>query len=734
MPPFSSLLRRPLCRPAIRSALPVIAVRCLFALLGILVAVRLPAQSPVPDRRVLQDFNYRGVSLGDGPLKRQFDEVREFYLHIPNDNLLKGFRRRAGRFAPGTEMGGWYSDDVFHIFGQILSGLARMYAATGDMACKAKADALLAGWQQCLEPDGYFYYSRKPNAPHYIYDKMVGGLVDMAVYTGSRDALLDLKRITRWAMTHLDRSNVYAFNAGEGSTEWYTLSENLYRAYLATGDATYRDFAKVWEYAGYWGIYARGGDIFAPRPDGGKTDGYHAYSHVNTLGGAGAAYLVTGKPDYLKTLTGAYDYLQQRECFATGGFGPDELLIPSQALHDHLDDSHASFETQCGTWAVFKMCKYLLELTGDARYGDWIERLAINAIGASIPMMGNGRVFYYSDYNPAGASKVNTDTGWTCCAGTRPMAAADFYDIIYFHTADSLCVNLYTPSSVTWKRGSTAVTLTQSTRFPESSLSLFTVQTSQPARFSLKLRCPGWLAGPMRVRINGSPVQASEAEHWVTIHREWHNGDRVEVDLPMSVRQVRFQPSLPTPTALMEGPVVLALQTVDGKLTGLPLDRLDSAVQPSPEDPLTFRIPTSPNAVVRPFYAVKEGESYFVAIDPALRNRIGYRSVEYHPAWHDGGRLRYSNEVGATATVTFEGRGIRWIAYRFDDGGIAEIILDGRVIATADLYGPGRGLPFDWHIDSLSPGKHTLSIRVTGRRSEGSKDCYLNVAGFDVVE
>ena len=49
-------------------------------------------------------------------------------------------------------------------------------------------------------------------------------------------------------MKNLERSRKYA----DGSTEWYTLSENLYRAYLVTGDDRYRTFAKVWEYTPYW--------------------------------------------------------------------------------------------------------------------------------------------------------------------------------------------------------------------------------------------------------------------------------------------------------------------------------------------------------------------------------------------------------------------------------------------------------------------------------------------------
>ena len=132
--------------------------------------------------RKLDTFDYRGVTLDGGRLRLQLDEARDYYLRIPNDDLLKGFRQRAKMPAPGKDLGGWYSSDTFHVFGQILSGLARLYAASGDAACKEKVDALVSEWGKCIAADGYFYYSANPNAPHYIYDKMVGGLVDAYLY------------------------------------------------------------------------------------------------------------------------------------------------------------------------------------------------------------------------------------------------------------------------------------------------------------------------------------------------------------------------------------------------------------------------------------------------------------------------------------------------------------------------------------------------------------------------
>ena len=67
-------------------------------------------------------------------------------------------------------------------------------------------------------------------------------------------------------------------------------------------ETRYKGFAAVWEYTEYWDIYGRKGDIFGKRPNGESTGGYHAYSHVNTLSGLGAAYLAKGDRHYLGTL------------------------------------------------------------------------------------------------------------------------------------------------------------------------------------------------------------------------------------------------------------------------------------------------------------------------------------------------------------------------------------------------------------------------------------------------
>ncbi|MBN2581352.1 MAG: glycoside hydrolase family 127 protein [Pirellulales bacterium] len=683
--------------------------------------------------RLVEDFDYRGVTLDGGLMRTQLDEMREYYLRIPNDDLLKGFRKRAGLPAPGNDLGGWYTPDIFNAFGQFVSGLARIHAATGDPTCREKANSLLAEWGKCIAKDGYFFYSAKPNALHYFYDKMVGALVNARLYCGNRDALDDLSRITDWAIKHLERSRRLA----DTSTEWYTLSENLYRAYLVTGDTKYRDFAAVWEYPEYWNRYARKADLGPPPERNGKSFWFHAYSHVNTLGGAGAAYRVKGEARYLEILKNAYDYLQANQVFATGGYGPDEALVPRDVLLAKLHNTKNTFETQCSTWAAFKMVKHLICYTADAKYGDWVERLAINGIGASIPMTAGGQVLYYSNYSPRGGEKRNCNDGWSCCTGTRPQATADYVDLIYFKDGDGLYVNLFAPSTLRWEVGGTQVTVRQLTRFPEAPRTEFLLETERPVEFGLKIRKPQWLSGPMTAQVNGKPADLkTSASDWCGIHRQWKSGDQLTVDLPMRLWDCPLVPGSDYPTAILYGPVVLAARAPDaGFVNKIDLKHLDRSLTPVDGEALTWRLTPDPTVLLRPFYTYKEGEGYYLYLDPAAARYIPHGgAVNYGRHWNVTEPFHFTNVAGATAEVNFEGTGIRWQGLKFDDAGRAEVTIDGKSAGIVDQYGPGRGLPFQWTSGKLKPGKHTLRLILLEEKSKASKDRFINVAGFEILE
>jgi DUF1680 family protein len=397
----------------------------------------------------------------------------------------------------------------------------------------------------------------------------------------------------------------------------------------------FRAFAEEWLYHAYWAQFR---STSSP-PD---AHGVHAYSHVNTFSSAAAAYEATGDPSYLDSIRNAYDYLQRHQRYATGGYGPNErFLALDGSLGKALETRSDTFETSCGSWAGFKLSRYLLRLTGEARYGDWMERLFYNGIGAALPISASGRSFYYSDYRLGGGMKVYNWDRYTCCSGTYIQNLAEYHNLIYFKDAEGLFVNLYVPSEATWNR----VTLRQETRYPDGDTTSLSITTDAPRAFPLRFRVPSWTKG-FSVRVNGKDVSLdARPGAWAALHRTWSSGDRVEIRIPLTLRMEPVDGHHPHRVAVVRGPAVFVLEGAyhdpgfalpmqdedlerwlvpeEGSLprgiwsTGLPDADYPSCLRVAPPDGRSVRLR------FRPFYEIGENYPYFMYFDrDALPRRL----------------------------------------------------------------------------------------------------------------
>jgi uncharacterized protein len=571
------------------------------------------AQGGQPQSRIrIQSFDYQGVRLNKSRWQEQYRSARDVYFSVPDDDILHGFRAAAGLPAPGKPLGGWCRRESSTVFGQWLSGMARMYRATGDNAIRDKAVRLMTGFAETVKPDG------DAGMQHYAFDKLVCGLVDMHHYAGHPDALPLLERITDAAIRTFSRENLPAVpykKYGGSPSEWYTLAENLYRAYELTGNPTFKTFAEVWLYPAYW-------DKFADTATPADAHGVHAYSHVNTFSSAAMAYAVEGDPRYLRIVRNAYDFLQETQCYGTGGYGPRETIMPDDGrLGLALEITSAGFETGCGSWAGFKLSRYLMQFTGEARYGDWIERLFYNGVGGGLPIGAGGRNFYYSDYRLAGGMKSYNWEAYTCCSGTYIQAVADFPNLIYFHDPSGLYVNLYIPSEVTWERPEGEVLLTQETMYPQRDTSTMTLDMRRSAAFALKLRIPGW-ARQASVTVNGVAAEVECAPgSWATIARTWNTGDRVEIRIAQRLRMEPVDRQHPDRVLVVRGPVVLVLES-DFHESAFRLPERDDDLETwlvEEEGPGVFRVALPDGGRVvskfRPWYSLEENYPYKMYFD-----------------------------------------------------------------------------------------------------------------------
>lgn len=260
------------------------------------------------------------------------------------------------------------------------------------------------------------------------------------------------------------------------------------------------------------------------------------------------------------------------------------------------NDTWGSCEISCCAWAVFKYCNYLLQYTGDAKYGDWVEKLLYNGTGGQLPIEPDGRVMYYASYFLDGAVKTVEDRRlqegghsfeWQCCTGTFPQDMAEYSNMLYYYKEDNIYISQYLPSKVEWTLNGSVVKLENYSLFPEETSVKLNVSVQAAIEFGLHLRVPSWAAGSNRLTVNGEPVDAViRPNTWVSIRRIWSDGDVVAIDLPCSLYFRSVDNKNPNIAALNYGPLVL----VADKMTQFIGDMDDPAswIHPVEQEPFTF--------------------------------------------------------------------------------------------------------------------------------------------------
>lgn len=564
----------------------------------------------------MKSFDFKDVALDDGLFKKTLDETLEFYLHIPNDNILKYMRESAGKPAPGIYYTGWFPNSRgIALIGQWLSAFSRMYAISGREVFREKAIYLADEFWNCYEAA----VSTEPfltGKSHYDLEKLLRAHCDLHLYCQYKKAGERAIFLVDFALAQLSCDNLF----GDNATEWYTLTESFWDAYEVFKIDKAADAAKRFEYREFWNLFYQNADPFSKRPKAGLYSEYcHAYSHVNSFNSCAKAYEATKDPYYLKALRSFYRFMQAEEVMATGGYGPNyEHLMPKYRIIDALRTGHDNFETQCDSYAAYRMVKYLTCITGEPDYADWAESLLYNATAATIPMTEDGKVIYYSDYNMYGGKKLNRQDGWTCCTGTRPLLVAEIPRLIYFEDQNDLYISQYISSTLHWKRNGNDVIVKQAASFPVSDSTALTLSLSAPANFSIHFRMPRWLADTMRVDCNGLLLETKvDKNGWLTVSGLWRDGDILTAVLPQNVWMHSLDASKNGPNAFLHGPVVLAAKYTGPQTPNdwMNVQELVPKMRPVSGRPLHYTVEGTDNITFCPFYEYQENEPYFLYHD-----------------------------------------------------------------------------------------------------------------------
>jgi len=546
-----------------------------------------------PEHRKLREFAYSQVTLTDGPLAEMYRRMREHFLRIDEDRVLKVYRQRAGLPAPGRDMGGWYDADGFvpgHLIGQLISGLSRFQGAEST----AKARRLVRGYAEAFERDGEPYASPKAPATWacYVLDKYTIGLLDAASLAGIEEARGLLPRVIDAARRYIPDHTFDRVGVKQPPyDEPYVLPENLFATHALTGDRRFLEMARLYLLDSFFDPLANGEDVLP---------GKHGYSHVIALSSAAKAYEVMGNEKYLRAIRNAWEMMEEQE-YASGAWAANEEFVRPRSgeLAATLTSTRNHFETPCCFYAHAKLARYLTSFTGDAKYAEGLERVLFNTILGALDPDDDGGYFYYSDYQ-ANARKGYYKQKWPCCAGTLLQSVADFPLNLYFQDTRGVYVTLYAGSEVRWKN----VRIVQKTRYPESERVEFQIFPRVPLDFALRLRIPRWLDRAARIAVNGKPVQVeAKPGSFAILERRWRKGDTVELELPFSFRTQAIEAAAPGTVAAMRGPLMLCAVDPPAELSASATAL--RGIRQIDGKPLEYECSTAAGPVrMRPFYQI----------------------------------------------------------------------------------------------------------------------------------
>ncbi|MEL1242471.1 glycoside hydrolase family 127 protein [Flavobacterium flavipallidum] len=510
-------------------------------------------------------FDLHDVKLLDSPFKDNMVRESKWIMDIDANGLLHSFRTNAGAFSSQeggyftvNKLGGWESLDCDlrgHSTGHILSGLALLYAATGEKMYKIKADSVVTGLvevQKILNQKGYLsafpqnlidraIAGKSVWAPWYTQHKLFSGLIDQYLYCDSKPALEIVKGMGDWAYEKLktlsdeERKRML-------KNEFGGMNDSFYALYEITGESKYKFLAEFFYHD----------EALNPLID--KVDNLnkkHANTYIPKLIGLSRDYELEGGTKNLEIPEFFWNTVVDHHTFVTGSNSDKEKFFEPDHLSEHLSGYTGE---SCNVYNMLKLTRHLYGYNPQIKYVDYYEKALYNHIlGQQDPK--TGMVAYFLPMKP-GAHKVYStpENSFWCCVGSGFENQAKYGEFIYYHDK-GLYVNLFIPSELNWKEK--GITVKQETNFPNVGSTKLTLSTPNPVNIPISIRYPSW-AISAEVKLNGKKQMVkTKPGTYIVLERKWMDGDTIEVSFGM---QIKVVPTVDNTNiaAITYGPVVLA--------------------------------------------------------------------------------------------------------------------------------------------------------------------------------
>jgi DUF1680 family protein len=442
--------------------------------------------------------------------------------------------------------------------------------------------------------------------------------------TGKRD-LIDNAIRSAAALYENFRVNNPPFNGGERD------ATNCIALYRITRAKTHLDLAKHYlDIRGLPNSVGRSRHNQSYKPVLEQTEAVgHAVNGVTLMVSMADVGMLTGIRSYFNAAQRMCADAANTRMYVTGGVGStgNEGFGEPYSL-----PNISAYAETCAVLMFMTLNHRLFLATGDSRYIDVLERGMYNNALSGVSVSGD-HFFYVNRLSSAGDGR---DHRWQrasleCCPPNLVRFLAGMPGYIYAQDRQrGIYVNLYVSSRAAFEVEGKPISLAVRSEMPWGGKSTITV-SAQDARGEVRLRIPGWavnravpsqlytyanpLSGRPRIAVNGREVNSTpDRLGYVSLDRVWKNGDVIEIEFPVEVRQVVADQKVADCRRRMEierGPLVYASEFPDvdgGRVLDLQCDAA-AALRPAVDNSLfggvtvintTARSMSRPDEAARP--------------------------------------------------------------------------------------------------------------------------------------
>ncbi|MDP2338530.1 MAG: glycoside hydrolase family 127 protein [Bacteroidota bacterium] len=257
-------------------------------------------------------------------------------------------------------------------------------------------------------------------------------------------------------------------------------------------------------------------------------------------------YLFSGNKQDLNATLNALNWAESSNLLPVGVTSGEEFHAGIGATRN--------IET-CDVSASINTFNRLLQITGEEKYSDKIEKVFFNAAPAPVSRDFSTMCYYQSmnrysnqipndePYNPGKDCFKFTKIGHgvLCCVANNCRILPNYIMNMWMATQDhGLAATLYGPCKVKAVVADGVTTeIICKTNYPFGETIQMTVNPSRTAEFPIYLRVPEWCANPA-IKVNGETLKIEkQGSGFVKILRKWKMKDKIVLALPMTVKVVQ---------------------------------------------------------------------------------------------------------------------------------------------------------------------------------------------------